>query len=111
MPAMMVWPVSWSVETLKDGSSCASLESAVPSLSWSARVLGSTATRMTGAGNSIASSTMGLFSSHTVSPVVTCFMPPMAMISPALASSMSSRLFACMRIRRPTRSFVPLTEL
>jgi hypothetical protein len=42
---------------------------------------------------------------------VTLRMPPMATISPADASSMSSRLLACIRIRRPTRSFVPLTEL
>ena len=66
---------------------------------------------MTGAGKSIDSRMIGLLSSQMVSPVVTCFMPPIAMISPALASSMSSRLLACMRINRPTRSFVSLPVL
>ena len=32
MPAMIVWPVSWSVETLNEGSSCARRPSATPSL-------------------------------------------------------------------------------
>src|SRR5438552_10349145 len=48
---------------------------------------------------------------HDALPIlVTCFMPPMAMISPALATSMSSRLLACMRIKRPTRSRVSFAE-
>ena len=42
---------------------------------------------------------------------LTFFMPPIAMISPADADSMSSRLFACIRIKRPTRSFEPLIVL
>ena len=59
MPAMMVWPESMSVRTLKVGSSCASLASAMPIFSWSALVFGSTATSITGFGKSIDSSTIG----------------------------------------------------
>jgi hypothetical protein len=55
----------------------------MPILSWSARVLGSTATRITGAGNPSIRAKYGLFSSDIVSPVVTFFMPPIATISPA----------------------------
>ena len=60
MPAMMVWPVSSSSWTWKVGSSSASFWIAVPSFSWSALVLGSIATWMTGSGNVIDSSTIGL---------------------------------------------------
>ncbi len=44
MPPMIVWPVSSSVRTEKVGSSSDNEESALPSLSWSALVFGSTAT-------------------------------------------------------------------
>ena len=50
MPFMIVWPDSWSVETVKDGSSATILASATPSFSWSALDLGSMAISMTGAG-------------------------------------------------------------
>ena len=50
MPEMTVWPVSSSVRTRKVGSSSESEKSALPSLSWSALVFGSTATWMTGSG-------------------------------------------------------------
>ena len=53
MPAMIVWPVSWSVVTRNDGSSPASFASAPPSFSWSALVFGSIAIEMTGSGNSM----------------------------------------------------------
>src|SRR6266511_3978330 len=53
MPEMMVCPDSSSVRTRKDGSSCASRCSATPIFSWSALVLGSTATWITGSGNTI----------------------------------------------------------
>ena len=56
MPAMIVWPVSSSVLTRKVGSSSASFCSAMPSLSWSDLVFGSIATRMTGSGKTIVSS-------------------------------------------------------
>ena len=69
MPAMIVWPVSLSLRTRKDGSSVASLASDVPSFSWSALVLGSIAMSMTGSGNSIDSRMIGLSSSQSVSPV------------------------------------------
>src|SRR6185437_2082599 len=54
MPEMIVWPVSASECTRKVGSSSASFWSAMPNLSWSALVLGSIATSITGAGNFIA---------------------------------------------------------
>ena len=59
MPLMMVWPVSWFCSVRNVGSSSASFWIAVPSFSWSAFVLGSIATSMTGAGNVIDSSTTG----------------------------------------------------
>ena len=68
MPAMIVWPVSASERTRKVGSSSWSFCSAMPSLSWSALVLGSMATSMTGLGNFIASRMIGLSSSDSVSP-------------------------------------------
>src|ERR1700722_14060578 len=46
VPLMMVWPESGSVCTLKVGSSCASLASAMLIFSWSALVFGSTATEI-----------------------------------------------------------------
>ena len=75
MPAMMVWPVSSSCWTWKVGSSSASFWIAVPSFSWSPLVFGSMATRMTGSGNVIDSSTTGCGGSHRVSPVVVSLRP------------------------------------
>ena len=60
MPEMIVWPVSSSRRTWKDGSSSASRWIAVPSFSWSPLVLGSMATLMTGAGKFIDSRITGL---------------------------------------------------
>ncbi len=68
---------------------------ATPSFSWSDLVFGSMATEMTGAGNVIDSRTTGLLGSHSVSPVVVCFRPATAMMSPAPARGSSSRLLAC----------------
>jgi len=59
MPLITVWPLSWSTVTRNDGSSWASRASATPIFSWSALVLGSTATSMTGSGNSIRSRMIG----------------------------------------------------
>ena len=59
-------------------------------------------------GNSMRSSMMGCFSSHSVSPVMTSLRPATAMMSPVLATLMSSRLLACIMSRRPIRSFLPL---
>ena len=70
MPEMMVWPDSSSVRTRNDGSSCARRFSAMPIFSWSALVFGSTATWITGSGNSIFSSVMIFCGSDSVSPVV-----------------------------------------
>ena len=67
----------------------------MPSFSWSLLVFGSIATSMTGAGNVIDSRTIGFCGSDSVSPVVVCFSPATAMISPAPARGSSSRLFAC----------------
>ena len=83
IPRMMVWPVSLSVWTLKVGSSCISLASAMPIFSWSALVLGSIATAMTGSGKFIASRMIGLSRSQIVSPVETFFSPTAAAMSPA----------------------------
>ena len=77
IPLMIVWPNSWSVVTRKLGSSAARRLSATPIFSWSALVLGSTATSMTGSGNSIRSRMIGLFGSHSVSPVVVSLRPAM----------------------------------
>ena len=83
MPAMIVWPVSSSVRTWNVGSSSESAPSALPSLSWSALVLGSIATEITGSGNSMRSSTIGCAGSQSVSPVVVFLRPTAATMSPA----------------------------
>ena len=59
MPEMTVWPVSSSLRTWKVGSSSDRANRALDILSWSALVLGSTATWITGSGNSSSSSTIG----------------------------------------------------
>ena len=53
------------------------------SFSWSALVFGSIATWMTGSGKVIDSRITGLAGSQSVSPVVVCFRPCTAMMSPA----------------------------
>ena len=111
IPAMSVCPVSSSVRTRNVGSSSASRWSAVASLSWSAFVFGSMATEMTGSGKVIASRRMGAVSTASVSPVVVCFRPTSAAISPAPISSRSSRWFACIWRMRPTRSVLPVVVL
>ena len=111
MPEMRVWPDSWSLVTRKVGSSSARRCRAIAILSWSALVFGSTASSMTGSGKLIASSTIGLASSHSVSPVKVCFSPTAAAMSPALTESISSRWLACISRMRPMRSLVSLVEL
>ena len=91
MPEMTVWPVSSSVRTRNVGSSSVSANSALPSLSWSALVLGSTATWITGSGNSSVSRRMGWSGSHRVSPVVVSLSPTAATMSPVKMASLSSR--------------------
>ncbi len=83
----------------------------MPIFSWSALVFGSTAWEITGSGKIIRSSVMTFCGSHSVSPVVTSFMPTAAAMSPANTSLISSRWLACICSRRPTRSLRPLTEL
>ena len=83
MPEMTVWPVSSSVRTWKVGSSSDSAWSALAILSWSAFVFGSTATWITGSGNSSASSTIGCVAAHSVSPVRVSLSPMAATMSPA----------------------------
>ncbi len=83
MPDMMVWPVSSSTVTLKVGSSWASLARACESFSWSALVLGSIATDITGAGNTIDSKSTGALRSQRVSPVRVFLRPTAATMSPA----------------------------
>ena len=104
MPEMIVWPVSGSVCTRKVGSSCMSLPSAWPSFSWSALVLGSMDTAITGSGKLMDSRATGAFGSQMVSPVVTFFSPTAAAMSPAQTSEISSRLLACILRMRPKRS-------
>ena len=108
IPEMIVWAVSSSVRTRKVGSSSDRRPSAWASLSWSAFVFGSMATEMTGSGNVIDSSRIGAVSVESVSPVVVAFRPTAATISPAPISSRSSRWFACIWSRRPTRSVLPV---
>ncbi len=107
MPAMIVWPVSSSVETRNVGSSSARRWSAVASLSWSPLVFGSIATEITGSGKVIDSRTIGSESIASVSPVVVNLSPTAAAISPAAISSRSSRWFACIWRMRPMRSVFP----
>ena len=91
MPLITVWPISGSTPTRNDGSSAASLPSAADSFSWSALVFGSTATSITGSGNSMRSSTTWRSTSDSVSPVVVFLSPTSATMSPARASLTSSR--------------------
>src|SRR6266700_1627600 len=107
MPEMMVCPDSSSVRTRNEGSSCARRCSARPIFSWSPLVLGSTATWITGSGNSIFSRKITSSGSHSVSPVVTSLRPTAAAISPARTSLISSRWLACICSRRPMRSLRP----
>ena len=67
---------------LEGGVFLASLPRAMSIFSCPALVLGSIATRMTGSGNSIDSSTIGYFSSQSVSPVVVFLRPTAAAMSP-----------------------------
>ena len=69
--------------TRKVGSSVISFCMPWPSFSWSAFVFGSMASEMTGSGKTIDSSTIGCFSSQSVSPVVTLLRPTAAAMSPA----------------------------
>ena len=110
MPAMIVSLVSWSKVTTKVGSSIASACSATPSFSLSPRLLGLTATEMTGAGKSIDSSVIGWAGSQSVSPVRVSVRPTQATMSPACASSSGSCLFACMRKRREMRCSLSIVE-
>mmetsp|Transcript_68925 Transcript_68925/g.162070 ORF Transcript_68925/g.162070 Transcript_68925/m.162070 type:complete len:257 (-) Transcript_68925:1321-2091(-) len=104
MPSMTVWLDSSSRLKRKEGSSAASFASASPNLSASFWESGSQETLITGSGNSIFSRTMGESMAHKVSPVVVSFKPTMAMMSPAWASLISSRLFECISTIRPMRS-------
>ena len=83
MPEISVWPVSSLVRTWKVGSSSARRPSAIDIFSWSAFVLGSTATLITGSGKMIFSRWIGASGAASVSPVMTCLMPTAAAMSPA----------------------------
>src|SRR5207237_1093660 len=80
-------------------------------LSWSALVLGSIATEITGSGNFMASRMIGWPSSERVSPVFVSLRPIAAAMSPARTSAISSRLLACISSSRPMRSFLSLVLL
>lgn len=75
MPPISVWPVSSLRETVNVGSSAESFWMAVESFSWSPLVFGSMATKITGSGKVIDSSTIGLLMSQSVSPVVVSLRP------------------------------------
>ena len=92
---MIVCPDASSVFTWKVGSSSANLAKALPNLSWSALVLGSTAIPITGSGKIIDSKTIGFFSSERVSPVLISLKPTAAPISPASIYSTGFCLLAC----------------
>ena len=83
MPEISVWPVSSLVWTWNVGSSSARRPRATDIFSWSDLVFGSTATLMTGSGNSICSSLIGASGAASVSPVTICLMPTAAAMSPA----------------------------
>ena len=83
MPAMRVSPDSGLVLTRKVGSSSDRRWSATASLSWSALVLGSTLTSMTGSGKVIDSRITGCSGSVSVSPVKVSLRPTAAAMSPA----------------------------
>ena len=83
IPAIIVWPDSWSVQVLNVGSSSASFAKAIPIFSLLALSFGSIAISITGSGNSIDSSITGCAGSHSVSPVDTSFNPTAAAMSPA----------------------------
>ena len=111
IPEIRVCPVSASTATRNVGSSSASRPMDRLSFSSSALVFGSIATEITGSGKSIASSTIGRSASQSVSPVRANLRPTTAAMSPAPTLSISSRLFACIRRSRPTRSFFCCVEL
>ena len=111
MPEITVWLVSLSLFTRKVGSSSDRAARALDSLSWSSLLAGSTATEITGSGNTIRSSTMGAPGSVRVSPVAASFRPTKATMSPVRISVTSSRLLACILRMRPTRSLRPLVAL
>ena len=93
---------------LNVGSSCASLWSALLSFSRSGFVFGAMATERMGSGKAMASRMIGAASDERVSPVSVFRSPTVAAISPARTSYTSSRLLACIRRSRPTRSRTPL---
>ena len=97
-----------SEDTLKEGSSFANLASASPIFSWSPLVFGSTAISITGSGNSIGSKIIWLDESHKVCPVIVCFKPASATISPVDADLISSLSLACINNILPTRSSFPV---
>ena len=111
IPAIIVWPVSSSVQVLNVGSSSANLANANPIFSWAAFDAGSIAISITGSGNSIDSRTIGLSSEHKVSPVVVFFNPIIAPNSPASSVSTSDLELECILTSLPILSFLPLVEL
>ncbi len=111
MPEIKVCPVSSSDLTLNVGSSSDNFIKASPNLSWSALVLGSIAIWITGSGNTIFSNKTLSSSVQRVSPVFVFFNPTIAAISPALISSKSSLLSACIKRILPTLSFLSETAL
>ena len=109
IPEITVWPVSLSTFTLKVGSSSLNLFIPFANWSWSPLETGSIDTETTGSGNSMDSKVTSPFSDK-VCPVLTSFNPITATISPALASSNSSLLLACIWRILETLCFSPVFE-
>ena len=111
IPEMIVCIVSWSVWTLKVGSSSVSFANETDKFSWSFLVWASTETEITGSGKSIDSNKIGLFVEDKVCPVLVYFNPTTAAISPLETSFLSSLLFECISINLPTLTFFWEVEL
>ena len=95
IPDKIVCPVSSSFWSLSVGSSAINFSRTWSSFSWSAWVLGSTATDITGSKNSIFSNKTGWSMEQSVSPVEDSFNPITPTRLPAPAESMRSLLLAC----------------
>jgi energy-converting hydrogenase Eha subunit E len=85
--------------------------SAIPIFSWSALVFGSTATEITGSGNSIDSTINFLFISQIVSQVFVSFNHTIAPMFHAVISSTSSLLLACICSSLPILSLSQVVAL
>ena len=111
IPAIIVWPVSSSIRTRNVGSSWDNLiqgEAKLITISFGFR-LDSHGDYWLGKCHRFKNDRKSVVAER--SPVNVCLDRLTAPISPARISSISSRLFACIRTRRPMRSRLPFEEL